>query len=122
MTKAETESLRRLYQGSALDHQTVALQVVRRDWLTNDQPELHLTISDRSTVRVQWSIEYGCRYLAVAATPDADFVDCTPAETGLHPDVVEEAVSEVYEAVRRDECERLADDFDDGRGDEAVPR
>ncbi len=116
MTKAE-----KMYLGTALENQT-PLEVTRRDWLLTPDPELHLTLSDRSTVRVQWCIEHACRLLAVAATPDADFVDCTAEETGLHPDVVEEAVDDVYRAAMQEEAERLADNWDDGRGDEEVAR
>ncbi len=107
MTKTEKQ-----YLGAALKGQKVAkpLTVTRRDWLMLDEPELHLTLSNGATVRVQWNLDHSAAFLAIAATPDAEFVDCTAAETGLEPLDLAEAVDAVYRAVRAEEDERMSDD------------
>ena len=89
----------------------VPISIIRRDWLTQDAPELHLALSDGAHLKVQWSLEDQCAYLFVAKDSRADFVSCTAAETGLEPGELAGLVDEVFRAVRADEDERLADEW-----------
>ncbi len=87
--------------------------IVRRDWHAEDQPELHLELSTGIFVKVCWDISYACKSILVAADEHAEYVTATAEETGLSRDVLEDCVEEVRRAVRMDEDERLADNFED---------
>ncbi len=95
---------------NALRSVPMFLAVVSKTWIHADQPELHLALSDKSAVKIQWCLEYAHRNLFVAHA-DGDFVSCTAAETGIDPDELEHLVDEVYRAVQQDEAERLADQW-----------
>lgn len=129
MSRAEKpgpQRIERLYRGKTdLDAQLPyslpdeRLAVVKRDWLLVDGPELHLALNDGSVVKVTWSIDHACRFLFVAS-PGEDFLACTADQTGIEPDELDGYVDEVYRAAVAEECERLADNFDDGQGDEVA--
>lgn len=95
-------------------HDVSPLEVVRRDWLCVDSPELHLRLSDGRCVLIQWDLDYGHRLLLVAPDMDAPYTSCTADQTGLTDDQLGPLVDEVYRAVEEDEAERLSDQ-DDGR-------
>ncbi len=98
------------YEGAALKGQKAEVRVTRRDWLLGEEPEMHLTLSTGATVRVRWNLDYSAAFLSIALTPDAEFVDCTAADTTLEPLDLAEAVDAVYRAVRAEEDARLADE------------
>ncbi len=109
MTRAERVAVERAVESPP------SLEVVAETWITLDSPELHLTLSDGSSVLVRWDVEYACPLLFVASGGE-DFLSCTTAQTGVEPDALEPYIERVHQAVLHDEIERLADQWDDGRG------
>lgn len=91
------------------------LAVVQKTMHLWDEPELHLLLSDGSTVRIRWDLDYSHRLLSVAHG-DEDFAACTADQTGLSEDVLEPLVDEVYEATRLEEHERVSSDCFYGSG------
>lgn len=86
--------------------------VTSKTWIHCDQPELHLTLSNFSHVKIQWDLSYGHR-LIFFAEPGGDFVSSTAQATGMNVEELEGYVDEVYRAVQADEAERMADQWAD---------
>lgn len=90
--------------------------VTHRDWLLLDEPELHLTLSNGAYVKIQWDLEGQCARLFLASDKHADYFSCTREDIGLDGGELEVMVDAVQRAVRAEEDERLADQWDDGGG------